>query len=56
MALFDNEEIGSVSAYGADSNMMLAGLERLCKTEFADGRALSTVSKKNGLYCQNASW
>ncbi|TPX32451.1 hypothetical protein SmJEL517_g04455 [Synchytrium microbalum] len=42
VALFDNEEIGSVSAYGADSDMMLAALERLSKVEITDSADRST--------------
>jgi aspartyl aminopeptidase len=41
VALFDNEEIGSLSAYGADSNMLLSGLDRLSRTDFPDGLAPS---------------
>ncbi|TPX35153.1 hypothetical protein SeMB42_g07233 [Synchytrium endobioticum] len=50
LALFDNEEIGSVSAHGADSNMMLSGLERLSKTDFADGLVSSTSTLEEALH------
>ncbi len=32
MALFDNEEVGSQSAFGADSNLLLVALKRVCES------------------------
>lgn len=40
-ALFDHEEIGSASAQGADSNLLLAVLTRLAETQFAGAEATS---------------
>lgn len=43
-ALFDHEEIGSASAQGADSNLLLAILTRLANTEFEGANKPSSSS------------
>ena len=57
IALFDNEEIGSVSAYGADSNLLVCVLNRLAALEI-DSLKGSKVCHGRGVlgasYCGNS--
>ncbi len=44
VSLFDNEEVGSQTAHGADSNMMVTALTRIASTNFGSGsHHVSTV-------------
>jgi aspartyl aminopeptidase len=37
IALFDNEEVGSMTAHGADSNLLEVSLKRLAEASIDDG-------------------
>lgn len=43
VALFDNEEIGSLTAHGADSNLLPATLQRLASTDLKDEKSSATA-------------
>ncbi|KAI8385029.1 peptidase M18 [Radiomyces spectabilis] len=43
VALFDNEEIGSLTAHGADSNLLPSTLQRLVATELGDEKVSATA-------------
>ncbi|KAJ1549666.1 hypothetical protein HK405_002745, partial [Cladochytrium tenue] len=41
VALFDNEEVGSTTAHGANSNLLASALKRLAFAELKDGPAVA---------------
>ncbi|OBZ83968.1 Aspartyl aminopeptidase [Choanephora cucurbitarum] len=48
-ALFDNEEIGSQTAHGADSNLLPTTLQRLANTHVVDADAVSPTAFEESL-------
>lgn len=49
-ALFDNEEIGSLTAHGADSNLLPATLQRLASTAIAGVEASSPTAFEEAMH------
>ncbi|KAI9315609.1 aspartyl aminopeptidase [Dichotomocladium elegans] len=48
--LFDNEEIGSLTAHGADSNLLPATLQRLAATELMGGQNVSPTAFEEAMH------
>ncbi|KAJ1565175.1 hypothetical protein HK405_012987, partial [Cladochytrium tenue] len=46
VALFDNEEVGSTTAHGANSNLLESALKRLAFAELKDGPAVAESPRK----------
>lgn len=49
-ALFDNEEVGSLTAHGADSNLLPATLQRLANTEVVDAQNVSLTAFEEAIH------
>lgn len=49
-ALFDNEEVGSMTAHGADSNLLPVTLQRLANTQVVEAKEVSLTSFEESLH------
>lgn len=49
-ALFDNEEIGSQTAHGADSNLLPVTLQRLANTSVVDCKDVSLTAFEEAIH------
>ena len=47
---FDNEEIGSTTAHGADSNLLPVTLQRLANTQLLSGEAVSPTAFEEAMH------
>ncbi|KAG2195825.1 hypothetical protein INT46_010850 [Mucor plumbeus] len=49
-ALFDNEEVGSMTAHGADSNLLPVTLQRLANTHVVDAKDVSSTAFEEAIH------
>nr|AME15511.1 aspartyl aminopeptidase [Actinomucor elegans] len=49
-ALFDNEEVGSMTAHGADSNLLPVTLQRLANTRVVDAKDVSLTAFEESIH------
>jgi aspartyl aminopeptidase len=49
-ALFDNEEVGSMTAHGADSNLLPVTLQRLANTQVVEAKEVSLTAFEESLH------
>lgn len=49
-ALFDNEEVGSMTAHGADSNLLPVTLQRLANTSIVDAKDVSLTAFEESIH------
>lgn len=49
-ALFDNEEVGSMTAHGADSNLLPVTLQRLANTTIVDAKDVSLTAFEEAIH------
>ncbi|KAI8880618.1 peptidase M18, aminopeptidase I [Backusella circina FSU 941] len=49
-ALFDNEEVGSMTAHGADSNLLPVTLQRLANTEVVEAKEVSLTAFEESIH------
>jgi aspartyl aminopeptidase len=49
-ALFDNEEVGSMTAHGADSNLLPVTLQRLANTKVVEAKEVSLTAFEESIH------